>query len=111
MSITKTTTKRDITKRQRRPSHPGALLRNVVLPEAGITQTALADRMGVSWRTINMILNEQRSITPDIAHRLGRVFGNGPELWLNMQRAVDVWDALQAHGEEYRNIEPLEQVA
>lgn len=93
---------------KRRPTHPGALLREDVLPAAGITQTELAERMGVSRLTVSEILHEKRSVTADIAHRLGRVFGNGPELWLNMQKAVDLWEALEKNKREYERIETLQ---
>lgn len=93
---------------KRRPTHPGALLREDVLPAAGITQTELAERMGVSRLTVSEILHEKRSVTADIAHRLGRVFGNGPELWLNLQKAVDLWEALEKNKREYERIEPLQ---
>lgn len=93
--------------RQRRPSHPGALLRQITVPASGLTQGELAQRLGVSRRTINMILNEQRPITVDLAHRLARVCKTSPEFWLNMQQAVDIWDARHEHGQEYEGIEPL----
>lgn len=93
---------------KRRPSHPGALLREIVLPDAGISQAELAKRMGVSRLTVSEIIHEKRAVTADIAHRLGRVFGNGPELWLNMQKAVDLWEAEQANRREYARIKPLQ---
>lgn len=93
---------------KRRPSHPGALLREIVLPDAGLTQAELAQRMGVSRLTVSEIIHEKRAVTADIAHRLGRVFGNGPELWLNMQKAVDLWEAEQANRREYARIKPLQ---
>ena len=93
---------------KRRPSHPGALLREIVLPDAGISQAELAQRMGVSRLTVSEIIHEKRAVTADIAHRLGRVFGNGPELWLNMQKAVDLWEAEQANRREYARIKPLQ---
>ncbi|HEU0176639.1 MAG TPA: HigA family addiction module antitoxin [Blastocatellia bacterium] len=93
---------------KRRPTHPGALLREDILPAAGITQTELAERMGVSRLTVSEILHEKRAVTADIAHRLGRVFGNGPELWLNMQKAVDLWEALEKNKREYERIETLQ---
>lgn len=77
--------------RNRAPSHPGALLRDVVLPELGITQGEFADRLGVSRRTVSKILHERRPATPDMAIRLGRLLGNGAGLWLRIQQAVDVW--------------------
>ena len=91
----------------RRPTHPGALLREDILPAARITQSELARRMGVSRLTVSEIVLEKRAVTADVAHRLGRVFGNGPGLWLNMQKAVDLWDALDANCEEYDKIEPV----
>ena len=93
--------------RDNRPTHPGELLREEVLPASGINQTELARMIGVSRRTINEIVQEKRGMTPDIAHRLARVFGTGPEVWLNMQTAVDIWDTLEANKEEYENIKPL----
>ena len=111
MSTTLTTIngrERQNIKRERAPRHPGALLRDIVLPASGLNQTQLAERVNVSRRTINMILNEQRPVTPDIAHRLGRVFGNGPRLWLNMQRALDLWNAEQENAVLYAKIEPVE---
>ena len=112
MSIMKTTTeKRGVLprgERKRRPSHPGALLREVTVPACGLTQGELAERLGVSRRSVNMVLNEQRPVTVDMAHRLARVFGNSPQFWLNMQQAVDVWDALHENGPEYERIERLQ---
>ena len=109
--IMKTTTEKrecqDI-RRRRAPRHPGALLREIVLPASGLNQTELALRVNVSRRTVNMILNEQRPVTPDLAHRLGRVFGNGPRLWLNMQRALDLWNAEQENAALYAEIKPVE---
>ena len=57
--------------------------------------------LGVSNQTIQEIINGQRSITVDIAIRLGKALENGPRLWLNLQQKVDLWDALQSHKEEY----------
>ena len=92
--------------RTRRPSHPGAILGDF-LPDSGLTQTDLARLIGVSRRTINEIINERRPVTVDMAHRLSRVFGTSPELWLNLQRDVDIWDAMQANKAEYERIKRL----
>jgi len=94
-------------KRARRPTHPGELLREEVLPAAGITATQLAQRMGVTPRTVTALLHEKRGVTPDVAHRLARVFHTTPDLWLTMQQAVDVWDTFTAHKAEYARITPL----
>ena len=93
---------------KRRPTHPGELLREDVLPDANLTQTELALQMGVSRLTVSEIIHEKRAVTADIAHRLGRIFGNGPELWLNMQKSVDLWDAEQANRHVYAKIKPLQ---
>ena len=90
--------------RTRRPSHPGVLLREDVLPEIKHTQGQLAEALGVSRRTINMICTEQRPITPDMAIRLGRFLGNGPGLWLRMQQQRDLWDAMHDSGAHYEKI-------
>lgn len=79
----------------RRPTHPGAILREDVLPGLDITQTKLAELMGVSRLTVSQILNEHRAVTPDMAVRLERLLGSGAESWLRMQEAVDLWDARQ----------------
>lgn len=99
--------RREAINRKRRPTHPGALLRTDVLPDAGLTQTRLAEMMGVSRRAVNELWREQRALSTDLAHRLARVFGNTPEFWLRMQQAVDLWDELHAHKQEYDRITPL----
>jgi len=93
--------------RRRRPTHPGELLREEILPGANITQAELARQMGVSRRTVNEICQERRGVSADTAHRLARVLNTTPELWINLQSAVDVWDALDANGKDYQKIKPL----
>ena len=90
-----------------RPVHPGELLREEVIPAANLTQVELAKALGVSRKTVSEVVLEQRPVTVDMAMRLGRYFGNGPDLWLNMQKAVDMWDAIQANQKAYAGIKPL----
>jgi addiction module HigA family antidote len=90
--------------RKRRPTHPGEILREDVLPGAGLTQEKLARLLGVSRRTISEILNERRPVTTDMAHRLARAFGTSPEMWLGLQQDVDLWDMHQARRKEYERI-------
>ena len=80
---------------KRRPTHPGAILREDVLPGLEITQGKLAELMDVSRFTVSQILNEHRALTPDMAMRLEKLLGSGAESWLRMQEAVDLWDARQ----------------
>jgi len=96
-------------RRTRKPTHPGELIREDLLPETGISQTDLARLMGVSRRTISEIIHERRRLTPDIAFRLAKVFNSTSEMWLNMQQAVDLWEAKKNHGREYDKIRPLQE--
>lgn len=79
--------------REARPAHPGEVVADL-LADAGLTQGELALRLGISRQSVNALLRGRRAVTPDMAHRLGRFFGNGPELWLSLQANVDMWDAL-----------------
>jgi addiction module HigA family antidote len=67
----------------------------------------MAEALGVSRQTINEILRERRSITPTMALRLSRLFGNSPEFWLNAQHAWDLWDSEKRFQKELSKIKPL----
>lgn len=77
----------------RKPTHPGAILREDVLPALGMTQTELAKRLHVSRLTVSELLHEKRRLTPKLAVRLGRLTDTSPESWLAMQSALDLWEA------------------
>ncbi len=87
-----------------RPTHPGEILREDVLPAMGVTQEQLATLLGVSRRTISEIIHERRPVTADMAIRLGRLFGTTPTMWLNMQYALDVWELEHANKSKYSRI-------
>lgn len=76
--------------RKRAPTHPGVILRKIIEEADGLTQDKLAHEIGVSFQTINLIVNGKRSITADVALRLARRFDMTPQFWLNMQNAVDL---------------------
>ncbi|HRW07491.1 MAG TPA: HigA family addiction module antitoxin [Caldilineaceae bacterium] len=80
---------------KRRPTHPGEMLREDFLPDYGLTTSSLAEAIGVSRQSVNELLRERRGISPAMALRLAKLFGNTPEFWLNAQRAVDLWDVSQ----------------
>ena len=77
----------------RMPTHPGAVLREDVLPELGWTQTELAARLMVSRQTVSDLLHERKSVTAEMAIRIARAVGGTPESWLRMQEALDLWTA------------------
>jgi addiction module HigA family antidote len=93
--------------RQVRPTHPGEMLREDFLPDFGLTVSGLAEQLGVSRQTINELLRERRAVSPKMALRLSRLFGNSPEFWLNAQRAVDLWEAARAAKKNIDRIKPL----
>jgi len=92
---------------KRRPTHPGEMLREDFLPDYELSVSSLAEAVGVSRQSINELLRERRAVSPEMALRLARLFGNSPEFWLNAQRAVDLWDAEQAIRKDVRRIRPL----
>ena len=93
--------------RKRRPTPPGEILREDVLPAVGLTQDKLAKQLGVSRRTVSEILNERRPVTTDMAHRLARAFGTSPQTWLGLQQDVDLWDTHHARQKEYDRIKRI----
>ncbi len=92
----------------RKPSHPGALIRNVVLPETGLTVSSLAERCGVARNTMSKVVNERGDVTGDLAIRLSRVLGSTPEFWLTMQAKLNLWLLEQRNGEIYNRMERVQ---
>ena len=89
---------------KRQPTHPGAVLREDVLPELGISVSALARALHVSRQTVHGILNESKPVTPNIALRLGKFIGNSPDIWLRMQEAYDLYKIEHEIAEELKEI-------
>lgn len=79
----------------RKPTHPGAIIREDVLPTLGLTQGELANHLGVSRLSVSDILHEKRSVTAEMAVRISEAIGGSPESWLRMQEALDLWEAKQ----------------
>ena len=92
---------------RRRPTHPGEMLREDFLPDYDLTVSGMAEAIGVSRQSVNELLRERRAVSPEMALRLSRLFGNSPEFWLNAQRAVDLWEAQKAIRSDVRRIRPL----
>jgi addiction module HigA family antidote len=92
---------------ERRPIHPGEIVREDFLPDYGLTVSTLASALGVSRQSINELVRERRAVSPEMALRLGRLFGNSAEFWLNLQRSIDLFDAQATTGAEVERIQPL----
>jgi addiction module HigA family antidote len=88
----------------RPPTHPGAILREDVLPALALSVSEAARQLGVTRQMLHRIIAEKSSITPAMAARLGRFCGNGPGLWLRMQQAYDLWRAERALGDALKKI-------
>jgi addiction module HigA family antidote len=86
------------------PVHPGAILREDVLPTLGLSVTEAARQLGVSRQMLHSILRERSGVSPEMAVRLGRFCGNGAGIWLRMQAAHDLWHAERKLRAEVRKI-------
>lgn len=87
--------------------HPGAILREDVMPALGLTIKDAAAALGVSRQTLHGILAERHAVTPEMALRLGKLCGNGPGIWLRMQAAHDLWHAERRLADEIARIPTL----
>ena len=95
---------------KRKPTHPGELLREEVLPALKMTQTEFAKLLGVSRLSVSELLLQKRALSPDMAIRVGRLTNTTPESWLRMQEALDLWE-LERQPKRYEDIEPLRVAA
>ena len=93
--------------RNRPPAHPGRILKNLYLSPLGVSNTELAHTLGVSRKAISNIVNEHKSVTPEMALRLSRAFPNtSPEFWLNLQKNYDLWHAAR-DSLEWQKVQPV----
>jgi addiction module HigA family antidote len=89
------------------PMHPGEMLREDVLPSLGKSKTEIASLLGISRQTLFDILREKQPVTPAMALRFGKLLGNGPELWIDLQRAYDLYVAEKQLGKVLARIPTL----
>jgi antitoxin HigA-1 len=93
---------------RRRPTHPGTILREDVLPALGMTQTEFAQRLAVSRLSVSELLHEKRGLSPEMAARVAKLLRTTPESWLRMQEAVDLWE-IEQHPERLADVRPLDK--
>jgi addiction module HigA family antidote len=91
------------------PASPGELLREIVIPATGLTKTAVAQALGISRTTLYAVLNDDQPVTPELAMRFGKFFKDGPEVWLRMQNARDVWRLSREMRKSLAKIEPINE--
>ena len=96
----------------RKPTHPGAILREDVLPHLGLTVSTFARSLGISRQTLHAVLSERSGVSAEMAVQLGACLGNGANLWLDMQSRYDLWQAESRLGKVLRKMRQIEpQVA
>ena len=98
---------RKLPKRGLPPMHPGELLREEILPALERPKTEIARLLGVSRQTLYDVLKGRQPVTPMMALRLGKLCGNGPELWLNLQKPYDLHQAERELGDQITKIPAL----
>lgn len=98
--------------RRRVPTHPGAILREDVLPSLpGMSVSAFARNLGVSRQTLHSVLAERSGVSAEMALRLGTLLGNGAQFWLDMQTKFDLWQAEAKLHDELGQMRPFELLA
>lgn len=80
---------------RRCPVHPGAVLREDMLPASGKTKVEIARLLGISRQHLHDIMEEKKPLSPEVAVRVGKLFGGGAGIWVRMQAACDTWHAEQ----------------
>jgi addiction module HigA family antidote len=96
--------------RRRKPTHPGAIIKRE-LAALDLTPYAAAPMIGVTKQALGNIIAEKSAVSPDMALRLGKFFGNGPELWMGLQADIDLWNARAKLTDELARIKPAAKPA
>ena len=97
--------------RTRLPTHPGAVLREDVLPNLGLSVSAFAHSLGISRQTLHAVLAERSGVSAELALRLDALLGNGAQLWLDLQTKYDLWQAEAKLHDVLKGMRRLDQLA
>ncbi len=95
---------------RREPTHPGAVLRDIVLPDLKIGVSEAARQLRVTRQALHRVLAGDAAVSPEMAARLGKFCGNGPEIWLRMQNDHDLWRVQRDLRDELKKI-PVRRAA
>lgn len=96
---------------RRPPIHPGEILREDVLPGLQLSVSAAAKHLGVTRQALHRVLAQTTAVSPEMALRIGKLCGNGPDVWLRMQAAYDLWHAGQRFTDEIARIPTMREAA
>ncbi len=96
---------------KRKPTHPGVILKEEFIEPLNLSQTQLACELETTFKTVNEIVNEKRSVSPEMALRLSRYFGTSVEIWLNLQNQYDVCRVLTRKRRAIEHIRPRKVLA
>lgn len=91
----------------RKPAHPGRILKNFYLKPLSLSVTQLSEKLDVSRKTVSNIVNEHKSVTPEMALRLSLAFGTTPDFWLNLQKKYDLWRVMTC-SDSWKNVRLIE---
>jgi addiction module HigA family antidote len=91
---------------KRKPAHPGRILKNLYLKPLSLTITKLSEIIGVSRKAVSAIVNQRKSVTPEMALRLSQALKTSPDLWLNLQKNYDLWLTINK-SKEWKKIKPI----
>ena len=95
-----------MSKMKRRPTHPGRILKEDYLEPLSMTITEIASKLGVSRKTLSKIINERGAVSPDMSLRLARAFNTTADLWMNLQKNYDLWQA-EHMSKDWQRVKPL----
>jgi len=92
---------------ERKPTHPGAVLREDVLKPLGLTVTKAAKLLGISRKCLSEFLNEKSSLSVDMAYRISVATNTSVQSWLDMQTKLTLWNL---QNEKIENVQPMSMV-
>ncbi len=92
---------------KRKPAYPGEILNEEFLKPLEISQTALAEALEISFRTVNELVNEKRNLSSELAVKLAKYFGTSPELWFNLKNQYDIYKISKLLSRELSKIKPI----